>query len=402
MLVRKGFRFRIYPTREQAAVLSRWESTLRCLWNIANEQRSIGLARPRDEKKYITAFDQINELTGLRAEFPWIAEVPRNVCAQLLVELDKAWQRCFKKLADRPRWKRRGRDTLGLCEPHPKVWRLSGDRLHFPKLEPLKIVIHRPLEGKSKTCTVRRDGDQWFASILCENEIPDPSPRIAPVVAIDRGIANLLADSDGRKVLNPSHLEKSLKRLRRAQHTADRRKKGSKNRTKALNRVSRIHRKVKRQRDHVLHELSTAYAKSHGTVVVEKLNVQGMLKNHCLARHIAGAGWSKFANMLRYKLAWSGGQLVEVPAPYSSQTCSHCGKVSAFSRHGERFCCVFCGYVDHADLNAAKVLKQRFDTPGKPWCLPAEGLLPEGSLRRRKLKLKLRVPRRSALESTSL
>ena len=402
MLVRKGFRFRIYPTREQAAVLSRWESTLRCLWNIANEQRSIGLARPRDEKKYITAFDQINELTGLRAEFPWIAEVPRNVCAQLLVELDKAWQRCFKKLADRPRWKRRGRDTLGLCEPHPKVWRLSGDRLHFPKLEPLKIVIHRPLEGKSKTCTVRRDGDQWFASILCENEIPDPSPRIAPVVAIDRGIANLLADSDGRKVLNPSHLEKSLKRLRRAQHTADRRKKGSKNRTKALDRVSRIHRKVKRQRDHVLHELSTAYAKSHGTVVVEKLNVQGMLKNHCLARHIAGAGWSKFANMLRYKLAWSGGQLVEVPAPYSSQTCSHCGKVSAFSRHGERFCCVFCGYVDHADLNAAKVLKQRFDTPGKPWCLPAEGLLPEGSLRRRKLKLKLRVPRRSALESTSL
>ena len=402
MLVRKGFRFRIYPTREQAAVLSRWESTLRCLWNIANEQRSIGLARPRDEKKYITAFDQINELTGLRAEFPWIAEVPRNVCAQLLVELDKAWQRCFKKLADRPRWKRRGRDTLGLCEPHPKVWRLSGDRLHFPKLEPLKIVIHRPLEGKSKTCTVRRDGDQWFASILCENEIPDPSPRIAPVVAIDRGIANLLADSDGRKVLNPSHLEKSLKRLRRAQHTADRRKKGSKNRTKALDRVSRIHRKVKRQRDHVLHELSTAYAKSHGTVVVEKLNVQGMLKNHCLARHIAGAGWSKFANMLRYKLAWSGGQLVEVPAPYSSQTCSHCGKVSAFSRHGERFCCVFCGYVDHADLNAAKVLKQRFDTPGKPWCLPAEGLLPEGSLRRRKLKMKLRVPRRSALESTSL
>ena len=207
---------------------------------------------------------------------------------------------------------------------------------------------------------------------------------------------------EGRKTCNPSHLEKSLKRLRRAQHIADRRKKGSKNRTKALDRVSRIHRKVKRQRDHVLHELSTAYAKSHGTVVVEKLNVQGMLKNHCLARRIAGAGWSRFANMLRYKLAWNGGRLVEVPAAYSSQTCSHCGKVSALSRCGERFCCVFCGYVDHADLNAAKVLKQRFDAPGNPWCLPAEGLPPEGSLRSRKLKVKLRVPRRSTLESPSL
>ena len=402
MLVRKGFRFRIYPNQRQAADLSRWESALRFLWNLANEQRSIGFARPRDERKYVTAFDQINELTGLRAELPWLAEVPRNVCAQLLVELDKAWQRCFKKLADRPRWKRRGRDILGLCEPHPKVWRLSGNKLHFPKLDPLKIVVHRPLEGKSKTCTVRRDGDQWFASILCENEIPDPGPRIVSVVAIDRGITNLLADSDGRKVRNPAHFEKSLKRLCRAQRTVARRKKGSKNRTKALDRASRIHRKVKRQRDHILHELSTAYAKSHGTVVIEKLNVQGMLKNHCLSRRIAGAGWSKFANMLQYKLAWSGGQLVEVPAPYSSQTCSKCGKVSALSRHGERFCCVFCDYVDHADLNAAKVLKQRFDTPGNPWCLPAEGLPPEGSLRRRKLKLKLRVPRRSALESPSL
>jgi transposase len=95
VLVSKGFRFRIYPTREQAATLVRWESTLRFLWNIANEQRLIGLARPRGEKKYVTAFDQINELTGLRAEFPWIAEVPRNVCAQLLTELDAAWQRCF-------------------------------------------------------------------------------------------------------------------------------------------------------------------------------------------------------------------------------------------------------------------------------------------------------------------
>ena len=402
MLVRKGFRFRIYPTRRQASDLGRWESALRWLWNLANEQRLIGLSHQHDERKYVTAFDQINELTGLRAELPWLAEVPRNVCAQLLVELDKAWQRCFKKLADQPRWKKKGRDTIGLCEPHPKAWNLSGDGLHFPKTDLLKIVSHRSLEGKPKTCTIRRDGDQWFASILCEIDIPDPSLRIIPVVAIDRGITNLIADSDGRLVVNPSHLEKSLKKLCRAQRTVTRRKKGSKNRTKALDRAGRIHRKVKRQRDHVLHELSAAYAKSHGTIVVERLNVQGMLKNHRLARRIAGAGWSKFVDMLRYKSAWNGGRLVEVPAAYSSQTCSRCGEINSLSRHGERFCCVACSHVDHADLNAAKILKQRFDAPGNPWCLPVEGSLPEGSRRSRKLKLKLRVPRRSALESPSL
>jgi len=402
VLVRKGFRFRLYPDREQTAVLIRWESTLRCLWNLANEQRLIGLSRPRDERKYVSAFDQINELTELRAEFPWIAEVPRNVCAQLLVELDKAWQRCFKKLADQPRWKRKGRDRLGVCEPHPKVWKLAGGKLHFPKLGSLKIVSHRQLEGKAKTCTILRDGDQWFASILCENEIPDPSPRVEPIVAIDRGVVNLLADSDGNKVPNPAHLERALKRLRHAQRRVSRRKKGSKNRTRALDCVNRIHRKIRRQRDHVLHELSAAYAKSHGTVVVEKLNVQGMLKNHCLARRIAGAGWSKFVTMLQYKLVWNGGRVVEVPAPYSSQTCSKCGKVSPLSRHEEEFCCIFCGHVDHADLNASKVLKQRFEAPGNPWCLPVEGSLPESARRSRKLKVKLRVPRRSLLESPSL
>src|SRR5690242_21746151 len=114
----KAFRYRIYPTREQEARLLRWEASQRWLWNLALEQRRMGLARPRDERIFPTAFDQINELTDLRAAAPWLADVPRNVSAQLLVELDKAWQRCFQRLARAPHWKRKGRDMLGLTEPH--------------------------------------------------------------------------------------------------------------------------------------------------------------------------------------------------------------------------------------------------------------------------------------------
>src|SRR5512145_2684250 len=124
MLVRKAFRYRVYPTREQETRLLAWKGALRFLWNLALEQRKMALARPRDERVIRTSFYQINELTDLRAELQWLADVPRNVAAQLLVELDKAWQRCFKRLARAPRWKRRGRDWLGLTEPHPKVWRL--------------------------------------------------------------------------------------------------------------------------------------------------------------------------------------------------------------------------------------------------------------------------------------
>ena len=393
----KAFRYRVYPTPEQVARLDAWESALRFLWNIALEQRKLGLARPRDERRYPTAFDQINELTELRAALPWLADVPRNVCSQLLVELDRAWQRCFAKLARAPRWKRRGRDSLGFCEPHPKAWRVDGSDVRFPKLGTLRTVMHRPLEGKPKTCFLNRDGDQWFVSIVCELDVAEPATRTSPIDAIDRGIANFGATSDGDMIANPRHLEASLKRLARAQRAVSRRKKGSKNREKAKLRVARIHRKVKRQREHFLHVQSARLAKSHGVVVLEKLNVAGMIRGRC-ARSIADAGWSRFADILRYKLAWSGGSLVEVPAAYSSQTCSECGAVNAMSRRSQSsFACTSCGFSDHADLNAAKVLLARANRSG----LPAEGSPKLGTLRNRK-RIGLRVPRRPLSESSAL
>lgn len=385
----KSFRFRVYPTPGQIARLNRWNDALRFLWNLAHEQRLLGLSRT--DKRYPTAFDQQKELTDLRAGLPWLADVPRHVCAQLLVDLDKAWQRRFKRLGGRPRWKSKGVDFLGFTESDSTAaWRLSSFALRFPRIGNLRAIVHRPLEGKPKTCTLKRDGDQWFVSICCEIEREAPAPRTAPVIAIDRGITQALADSDGKLTPNPRHLEKSQARLAHAQRVVSRRVKGSKNREKAKIRVMRIHRKVRRQREHFLHVESSRLAKSHGVVVIEKLNVAGMIQGR-LSRSIAGVGWGMFAEMLRYKLAWSGGSLVEVPAAYSSQTCSTCGHVDSKSRRAERFCCAGCGHTDHADLNAAKVLKQRFETPGNPWCLPVEG---EGSRGSRKVSKKLRTPRR--------
>ncbi len=396
VLVSKAFRYRVYPTQEQVARLNAWEGALRFLWNLALEQRKLGLSRPRCERVYPTAFDQINELTELRAALPWLADVPRNVCSQLLVELDRAWQRCFAKLARAPRFKRKGRDSLSFCEPHPKVWRLDVESIRFPKIGSLRTVLHRPIEGKPKTCTLKRDGDQWFASVVCDLDVLKPAHRDGPVVAVDRGLANFGATSDGDIIASPRNLEASLKRLAHAQRTVSRRKKGSKNREKAEVRVARIHRKVRRQRDHFLHVQSARLAKSHGVVVLEKLNVAGMIRGRC-ARSIADAGWSRFADMLRYKLAWSGGTLVEVPAAYSSQTCSACGCVDAKSRRSQAvFRCTSCGYQDHADLNAAKILFARANRPG----LPVEGSPKLGTLRNRK-RVGLRVPRRP-LESSAL
>lgn len=402
MLIHKAFRYRIYPTEQQIARMTAWNDALRFLWNLALEQRLMGLRRT--DKVYPTAFDQMIEFTSLRAELPWLADVPYDVCAQFLVELDKAWQRCFARIARAPRWKRKGRDSLNFCEPRPKKWCLDGKTIRFPKLGSLRAVIHRPLAGTPKTCTLTRDADQWFAVITCAVEI-NPSPRTEPVVGIDRGVTNLLADSDGRIVVNPKHLERTSKQLARAQRSASRKRNGSSNRKKANLRVARLHRKVRRQRDHVLHVESSRYAKSHGVIVIEDLKIGNMTRSAAgtveapgkrvaqkrgLNRSILAAGWGQLAKMLAYKTTWNGSTLVKVPAAYTSQTCAVCGAVDAASRSGERFVCTACGHRDHADVNASKNIKTRVNRSG----LPGEDT-PQGARRTRKVKVVLRVPRRA-------
>ena len=389
----KTFKFRAYPSPSQEARASSWMDALRSLWNLAHEQRLLALNKPVGEQKFYGAFDQINELTDLRSEFSWLADVPRNACSQVLVELDKGWQRAFKKLAKRPKWKRKERDAMSVCEPHSKVWRIEDDGVVFPKLGLIRVVQHRRLEGIPKTCVLSRDVDQWFVTITSEVTKEDVPSRLEPVVAIDVGCINLVADSDGKKIENPRFVERSLVRLGRSQRSLERKEKGSKNREKARLRFARLHRKVRRQRNHVLNEISISYAKSHGVVVIEKLDIQGMaIKKGAykagLNRSIYGAGWGRLFGMLLYKLTWLGGTLIEVPAAYSSQTCSSCEHVDRSSRRSQsNFCCVACGHTEHADINAAKVLKSRASRS----VLPVEGMLLEGARRNRK---RLNVPRR--------
>lgn len=222
VLIRRSRRYRLYPTPEQTARVSGWEHALRWLWNLMHAER---VAKLEFDRKQPTAFDQINSLTRFRAALPWLAEVPRNVCAQMLVELDKAWQRGFGKLAKMPRFKRKNRgDHAPLIEPHPKTFRVEGEGRHgvvvFPKLGTVRAVVHDPLPGKAKTCAIVREGDEWYAAVSCEFEISEPPPSDKPAVAIDRGVAMLIADSDGRIVKNLRPMEALRRKVAKAQRRA--------------------------------------------------------------------------------------------------------------------------------------------------------------------------------------
>ena len=352
------------------------------VWNLAHEQRLRGLDRRDGEKVYPSWYDQKKELTELRDAYDWIKALPCNAQQQTLRHLDEAWQRCFHKLGGRPHFKAKGIDAMGIAEPDAKrSWKLvqrSGqDFLLFTKLGNIPVVVHRPLEGKAGTATLTRDGDQWFVSIVCEVEVADPKPPLGGPVGLDRGVANVVADSTGHLEPRPAFLDEGAKKIAKASREVSRKKKGSKNRAKAREKLAAAYRKIRRQREHVLQGLAKGYAKNHRVVVVEDLKVKSLVKSASgtveapgvnvaqkrgLNRAIAQMGWGHFVKLLEQKAPVYGSTVVKVSAAYSSQTCAACGHVDAASRTTQaRFVCTGCGHEEHADVNAACVLRQRYE-----------------------------------------
>jgi putative transposase len=254
----------------------------------------------------------------------------------------------------------------------------------------LRYRKSREIEGIPKIVTVSRDLDGWSVSIMTELQTERRIPVATAVGAGDRGVTNFLATAAGRLVAPLDAHKSALHRLGKYQRAVARRLEAAKvaagipkdkpfpkgfkfkpsNRLKkAQARVAKIHQKIARLRADFLHNLSTELADSHAVFCIEDLNVRGMSSSAAgtaeapgkkvrqkagLNRSILDQGWSMWAGMLEYKLLWRGGQVIKVPAAYTSQKCSVCGHIHPDNRNGDKFKCLDCGHVDHADINAAK------------------------------------------------
>jgi putative transposase len=222
---------------------------------------------------------------------------------------------------------------------------------------PLDVRWSRPLpEGaEPSTVTVSRDGaSRWFVSVLVETGV-EALPASTGEVGIDAGITSLVTFSTGEKVTNPRHERADRGKLARAQRALSRKVKGSNNRAKARVKVARVHARISdRRRDH-LHKLSTRLVRENQTIVIEDLNVQGMIANHTLARAISDAAWSDLRNMLEYKAHWYGRHLIAIDRWYpSSKTCSECGALRDTLPLNVREWTCRCGTVHDRDVNAAR------------------------------------------------
>lgn len=374
MEVLRGYRFKLKPTQEIEHTFVVMAGHTRFVWNKALR---LNLDRLNQQVPIIW----YNDLCGLlhlwkqSEEYGFLAEANAQALQQKLKDLSQAFSDAFdptqpgKRI---PRFKQRGVDD---AFRFPQGVRIENRRVFLPKVGWVGFFQSRDVPGTIKQATVSREADGWYVSILAETVVAEPTPRAEPVVGVDRGVAVFAATSDGELVEPLNAAKRMADQMRRLQRQLARRKKGGKNRAKIKRRIARLHQRIARMRADFLHKLSTRWAKSHGTIVLEDLRIGNMTRSargtvdapgrkvaakSGLNRAILDQGWGMFARMLGYKLDASGGFLVPVPQQYSSQTCAACGHVDAASRPDrDVFRCVACGHVEHADINAAKVILQR-------------------------------------------
>ena len=350
-MLRKAFRYRLYPNKEQQAGLTVQFGHARFVYNWVLAVRNNYY---KEHKKDLGYYELKRMVTALKrqSEYAWLKDADSQVLQAKVEDLDRSFANFFNKRARYQRFKkRRGHQSVRW----PQRFKFEGDRVYLPKVGWVKTVLHRPFEGTPKSITVSKTkSGEYYVSVLCEVEV-SVLPNGKPPVGVDLGLKDFAVLSTGEKVEHPKYLRKAERRLKKLQQRLSRKKKGSANREKARLLVARQHGHVARQRADFLHKLSRRLVAEHGTIHLEDLNISGMLANHKLAKSIADSGWGMFGRFCEYKAEWYGSRVVRADRFYpSSKTCSVCGYVNHDLTLSDRFwTCGSCGAHHDRDINAA-------------------------------------------------
>jgi putative transposase len=331
-----------------------------------------GLARKiaafEANEKTPTAIDLHKELNGLKKnELAWLYESSKCAPQEALRNLDKAFDNFFRRVQLKKQGQLKGK--IGFPKFKSKKgglgsFRLTGTirvfekHIQLPRLGKLKLKErgYLPVRGvKILSATMREQAGRWFVSLQVETDSPKPAASDQPVAGVDLGLKALATVSDGTVFANPQALKRDLQKVKRLQRAVSRKVRGSANQRKAVQHLARAHLRVANIRRNALHQATTTLAKTKSVIVLEDLNVSGMLKNHKLARAISDVGFGEFRRQLEYKTQWYGGQVLVADRFFpSSKMCSGCRNVKAELALSERvFKCEVCGFACGRDLNAA-------------------------------------------------
>lgn len=355
--MRKTYRYRLFTTQAQERALEAQLGEACRLYNAALQER-----RDAYKKHGITLnyYDQANQLKTIRqAGDSMLANF--SAAQDVLRRVDKTFKAFFGRVktgrkSGYPRFKSRRRFDSYTFPSYGDGCRLTGTRLYLQGVGHIKVKLHRPVDGMIKTITVKRECGKWYACFSVEIEAM-PLPETDTSTGIDVGLTAFATLADGAEIDNPRYYRRAQATLRLAQRRVARRKRGGKNRRKAVLLLQKAHTKVKNQRTDFQHKVARTLVNTYGIISVEDLNIKG-LASGMLAKSVNDAGWSAFINKLTTKAEEAGRRLVRVNPRGTSQTCL-CGAAVPKTLSQRWHQCPDCGLSAARDhVSAQLILRQ--------------------------------------------
>jgi len=354
--VRKTFKYRLFTNRLQRELLDMQLGEACRLYNAALQER-------RDAWKQrvcINYYTQANQLKQIRAAGD-LGLANFSCCQDILRRVNKSYEGFFRRVkrgqkAGYPRFKNRRRFDSITFPSYGDGIKLNGNMLGVQGVGQIEVKLHRPVGGKIKTVTIKRECGKWYVgfSVECETK---PLPANANGIGIDVGLEKFATMSDHKSVPNPRWYKQAETKLRRAQRKVARGKKGSHRRRKAVQLLQKIHQGIKNQRHEFQHKFTFWLVQNFGVIAVEDLNVKG-LAGGMLAKSVQDVAWASFFSKLAYKAESAGRTLQAVNPSGTSQTCP-CGAKVRKELSDREHVCAACGLIAPRDVVSAQVILQR-------------------------------------------
>lgn len=343
-------------------------------WALAEWTRQYSAWKTDNNLSKPSQFSLRKQLNAIkRDQFPYMLDVSKCAPQLAIMQLGQAFNNFFAGRAKYPKFRKKGiHDRFSLSNDQFKV---DGRRIKIPNLGWVKLREALRFDGKIMSATISRQANRWFVSIVVDCVSPTTQKISTPstvhlsgenqatpddgIVGIDLGIKDLATLSTGEKIDNPKALKRNLQQLQRLSRRLSRKVKGSNNRHKARQKLAKLHAKISHIRQDSLHKLTSSLATRFHTLVIEDLNIQGMLKNRKLSRAIADMGLFEFRRQLTYKAERHGGQIIVANRWFaSSKICSNCQhKHDGLSLSDREWQCSQCHSQHDRDVNAAVNLK---------------------------------------------
>jgi putative transposase len=354
MKLQRCYRFRLEPTAQQEQAFRQFAGCRRWVWNWA-------LARKRAVYQATGAslptIDLMAELVSLKQQpkTAFLKECDSQALQQTLRDLDRAFVNFFAGRARFPKPKTRKQTPHAFRIPQRVT--VAGKHVRVPKIGLVVVRLHREMAGTIKSATVKQAADgHWHVTFVSHFEKEEAEPTADQPAGIDVGLETFATFADGRKVKPPKFYRTQERKLKRLHHRLSRCQKGSRNRSKARQRLAIGSAQVRNQRQDWLHQLSVAIIRAHDTVCIEDLNLKGLVKTK-LAKSFSDAAHGIFARMLEYKGQWYGCQVVKVDRFFAStKTCHVCGHRQDLLLSERQWVCGGCGTEHDRDINAAQNL----------------------------------------------